>query len=1121
MQEREIFDAALSLPDADAQADYVRRACGNDPAMREHLLGLLQAQRKLGSFLEAGPAAGKHTQVHTSQIHHPGDLIAGRYKLLEQIGEGGMGAVWMAEQKEPVKRKVAVKLVKAGMDSAQVLARFEAERQALALMDHPNIAKVFDGGMTDQGRPFFVMEFVKGVPLTEYCNEARLSLKERLNLFIPVCQAVQHAHQKGIIHRDLKPSNILVCLYDGNPVPKVIDFGLAKAMHQSLSEHTIHTAFGMMVGTPLYMSPEQAEHNNLDVDTRTDIYSLGVILYELLTGTTPLEQKQLKEAAYNEILRLIKEVEPPKPSTRLSGSASLPSIAAQRSIEPQQLSKSLSGDLDWIVMKALDKERSRRYETANGLARDVERFLSDEAVEASPPSASYRFRKLARRNKRVIITGVLVAAMLVIGLAGTAWQAIRARNAERIATQSARMALTNAQHANEQRLKAFAERDAKVQALAEEEKQRQRADRERARADEEAQIAEAVNSFLINDILRANPYSGLTGMSAGAAPTILQVVERSASQVGNRFKNQPLVEASVRSAIGCSLLEFQKLEEAREQLEISVRLFRNAKGDDDDEHSIRAMQLLAYVLMSLGRLEESEKLHSDVLQRAERKLPVTLETRRVAMSHYAHCLTALGKYKLAEPLYQQCIADTLKYAGETSQLQMVRDGLAGLYVGQGRIDEAEQLYRQALLEHRRLESDFHPNTVLLIERLGDVLMQQQRFREALSLLEAAVSAEQNNFGSQRASILLPLLTKLEAVNLHLDRTDRAELVVKQAIELMEKDGVSDHLLAGGVGNSLVRAYESNGKHAQAVEIRTAILNAQQKVMKPDDPRIALSLAMLGKSLLSDGKPDEAESRFRESLKVNNNKGVIRPDQMHTMIDLGTACRLQGKHQQAIEIYENVRSLQMKEFGADHPATLSTTWFLAVAIDSAGKLAEAIEIYQQAARGFEHRKFQDAGAEDAVHSLISAYERSSANEQAVTWRKKLLAFLKTKSGPESVDYVREVALLGFSLLQQKKWADAEPILRECLAIRAKTQPNDWSTFNSRSLLGGCLAGQMKFEEAESLLLEGYNGMKLRESQIPEPAKLRLPEAVDRIIEFYVAAAKQEEASKWRSERAKYP
>ncbi len=371
-------------------------------------------------------AAGKPADYDVTVIGMkdptPGTILGGRYKLLENIGEGGMGSVWVAEQQQPVKRKVAIKLVKAGMDSKQVLARFEAERQALAVMDHPNIAKVFDGGMTDQGRPYFVMEYVKGIPFTEYCDRVKLSLKERLILFIPVCHAVQHAHHKGIVHRDLKPSNILICLYDGKPVPKVIDFGLAKAMHQPLTEKSIHTGHGIMVGTPVYMSPEQAEHNNLDVDTRTDIYSLGVVLYELLVGTTPLERQQLQQAAFDEILRLIKEVEPPRPSVRLSASGSLPSIAAQRSIEPKDLRKSLTGDLDWIVMKSLDKERSRRYETANGFAQDIERFLNEEPVEACPPSRSYLLKKFVKKHRGQVIAVGAVFMTFFLGLAGTIWQ---------------------------------------------------------------------------------------------------------------------------------------------------------------------------------------------------------------------------------------------------------------------------------------------------------------------------------------------------------------------------------------------------------------------------------------------------------------------------------------------------------------------------------------------------------------------------------------------------------------------------------------------------------------------------------------------------------------------------
>ncbi|MEQ1904474.1 MAG: serine/threonine-protein kinase [Pirellulaceae bacterium] len=464
-----VFLMALQLTEPASRWELLNRECGNDAALRQRVEALLSAHNDTGGFDIRQSGSALEATVDAPAVVRLGTLIASRYKLIENLGEGGMGTVWIAEQKEPVKRKVAIKLIKAGMDSKQVLARFDAERQALALMDHPNIAKVFDGGMTETGRPYFVMEYVKGMPFTEYCDSARLSLKERLELFIPVCQAVQHAHHKGIVHRDLKPSNILICLYDGKPVPKVIDFGLAKALHQQLTDQSLHTAHGMMVGTPLYMSPEQAEYNNLDVDTRTDVYSLGVVLYELLTGSTPLEREQLRKAAANEVLRLIREVEPPKPSTRLSGSASLPSIAAQRNIDPRSLQKSLAGDLDWIVMKALDKERTRRYETVNGFARDIERFLQEEPVEACPPSAVYRLKKYLRKHKpQVIAAGVILSALL-ISLAALSWGLRRANDAANTVRQSL--------------ADVTKERDAKTRALAAEANQRAFADAKRKEAE--------------------------------------------------------------------------------------------------------------------------------------------------------------------------------------------------------------------------------------------------------------------------------------------------------------------------------------------------------------------------------------------------------------------------------------------------------------------------------------------------------------------------------------------------------------------------------------------------------------------------------------------------------------
>jgi tetratricopeptide (TPR) repeat protein len=363
----------------------------------------------------------------------PGQLFAGRYKLREKLGEGGMGVVFVADQTEPVQRRVALKIIRAGLDTQRLLARFEQERQALALMDHPNIAKVFDAGMDEVQRPYFAMELVKGLPLTKYCDDARLSPRQRLELFIPVCQAVQHAHQKGIIHRDLKPSNILVGLYDGRPVPKVIDFGVAKATGPRLTEQSIYTEVGSIIGTLEYMSPEQAELNNLDIDTRSDIYALGVILYELLTGGVPFSRKELEKAGLAEMLRVIKEIEPPKPSTKLSHSGTLPSIAAQRQTEPRKLTALVRGELDWIVMKCLEKERGRRYETANGLARDVERYLADEVVEARRPSVGYRLRKFVRRNKGRVLAATALVLTLLAGVAAVLTveaQAERERAAE-------------------------------------------------------------------------------------------------------------------------------------------------------------------------------------------------------------------------------------------------------------------------------------------------------------------------------------------------------------------------------------------------------------------------------------------------------------------------------------------------------------------------------------------------------------------------------------------------------------------------------------------------------------------------------------------------------------------
>jgi serine/threonine protein kinase/tetratricopeptide (TPR) repeat protein len=433
MNERDLFIAALKKTQAAARAAFLDEACGDDAGLRAQVEALLREHAQLGSFLET-PAPPPVVTVGALSLREGPGTVIGPYKLLEQIGEGGFGVVFLAEQQQPLRRKVALKVLKPGMDTRQVVARFEAERQALALMNHPNIAHVLDGGETASGRPYFVMELVRGIPITEFCDRNHLPVRQRLELFATVCQAVQHAHQKGIIHRDLKPSNVMVTLHDDRPVVKVIDFGIAKATGQQLTEKTLFTNFAQLIGTPLYMSPEQAQLSGLDIDTRTDIYSLGVLLYELLTGTTPFDQVRLRTVAFDEIRRIIREEEPPKPSTRLNtlGPAAA-TVSANRQSDPRRLGQLFRGELDWVVMRCLEKDRNHRYETANGLARDVERYLHDEPVLACPPSASYRLRKFARRHKAALTTAVLLVATLLLGSGISLWQAIAAtlaRNAE-------------------------------------------------------------------------------------------------------------------------------------------------------------------------------------------------------------------------------------------------------------------------------------------------------------------------------------------------------------------------------------------------------------------------------------------------------------------------------------------------------------------------------------------------------------------------------------------------------------------------------------------------------------------------------------------------------------------
>jgi serine/threonine protein kinase len=603
LDEEAMFHVAPRIPAAEVRGAYLDQVCGQNGELRDRLDALLRAYDQERSFLEEPPAGpGAPPTVDVPPIAEGPGTVIGPYKLLESIGEGGMGVVYMAEQVRPVRRKVALKIIKPGMDTRQVIARFEAERQALALMDHPNIARVLDAGATESGRPYFVMELVRGVPITDYCDRSKLPVPERLNLFVQVCQAVQHAHQRGIIHRDLKPSNVLVTLHDGVPVPKVIDFGIAKATGQQLTEKTLFTGFAQFIGTPLYMSPEQAEMSGLDVDTRSDIYSLGVVLYELLTGTTPFDQDTFRTAAFDEIRRIIREQEPRRPSTRLTTlGETLATVSANRQTDPRHLNRILRGELDWIVMKCLEKDRTRRYETASGLAADLMRHLADQPVEAGPPSGWYRFAKFARRNRAGLMTAALVVAALAAGTAVSTWQAVRATRAE----WKTAAALTEAQRRTTE--------------------------------------SQAVVDFLIKDLIAA----ASPGQNQGPKTPVEEVLARADASVEGRFAQQPLVEAAIRHALGRSYLELERHDKAEQHLNRAIALRRTHLGPDhpDTLASLFALTQMLHVrdFWDPERQKEAAALCRQVADARRRVLGPDHPDTVYSLEHLAFILRVAGR----------------------------------------------------------------------------------------------------------------------------------------------------------------------------------------------------------------------------------------------------------------------------------------------------------------------------------------------------------------------------------------------------------------------------------------------------------------------------------------------
>jgi tetratricopeptide (TPR) repeat protein/tRNA A-37 threonylcarbamoyl transferase component Bud32 len=901
-----------------------------------------------------------------------------------------MGAVWAAEQDHPVKRRVAVKLIKPGMDSARVVARFEAERQALALMDHTNIAKVFDAGTTDAGRPYFVMELVKGVPITTYCDNLRLPVRDRLGLFVQVCRAVQHAHQKGVIHRDLKPSNILVAVQDGKPVPKVIDFGVAKALHTKLADRTMYTEVGAVIGTLEYMAPEQAELSALDIDTRADVYALGVILYELLTGTTPLTRERVKTAGFTEVLRLIREEEPAKPSTRLGEARErIAALAANRRTEPKRLAAEVRGELDWIALKCLEKDRTRRYETASGLAKDVERYLADEPVEAGPPSGWYRVRKFARRNRRTVAAAAVVTLALVGGAAGATWGLVRALRAESAA------------------------------------------DRDRNRAVGAEADSEAFNGYVTHHLLAAaRPSRAVEGL--GRNIRLADALEAAEKKFEAAFAGRPRAEAKARYTLGMTWLGLGQFARAEEHLRRAADVYEQLHGPDARE-ALAARGKQAQALRQMGRTADAravgEAAHArqaEVLGPDDRD---TLDTLTILGHVYrdgGDGPKALDTFRRAAERYEAV------YGPDHPETLTALNNLAlGMEAVSGRLnDEVFDLVRRVYDRRVAVIGPDHPDTLLAMNNLAVQLKARSRMPESIALYERAVEKMNTTFGPDHAVTLTT--THNLAVNYlaarrvadgakllervverrtavlgatHKDtlvstqvlavayratgRPREAVTLHEQVVRRLEAEvGVKHPEYLAALGN-LAGSYTGVGRTADAFPLQERILERRRADKPPGHPDLLLALVNLAETHVGLGQDDKAEPLLREALAHRRPKGPKPVFEMRAVWLFAGLLTRQEKYADAEPLFRDYIRV-VGSFNPNDPDVAAANSLLGGCLTARGAYPEAEPLL---AKGYEGLKRSEAAAPPrgksrgaaAADRLVRLYDAWGKPAEAAKWR----------------------------------------------------------------------------------------------------------------------------------------
>jgi eukaryotic-like serine/threonine-protein kinase len=961
-----IFTTASALP-LDERPTYLASACGSDTLLRQRVEALLGVQEAPEKFLPRRPGAPPagvpiSTAAPAEQL---GDTI-GRYKLLQKIGEGGWGVVYMAEQEEPVRRRVALKVIKLGMDTKQVVARFEAERQALALMDHANIAKVLDAGATDAGRPYFVMELVGGIKITDYCDQNQLSTRQRLDLFIQVCHAIQHAHQKGVIHRDIKPSNVLVAQQDGVAVPKVIDFGIAKATQGRLTDGTAITAFEQFLGTPAYMSPEQAQVGGLDVDTRSDIYSLGVLLYELLTGKTPFDAKELLAVGLEAMRRTICEKEPPKPSTRLAQELVAADVrrlktptsdapdfgeeirASSRRLLQGKEVQALRGDLDWIVMKCLEKDRSRRYETANGLAMDLERHLGNEPVVACPPGRLYRFQKFVRRNKMTTSAVALIALVLILGIIGTTWQAVRATRAETLAKQR----LTE---------------------------------------------SEALSKFLRGVFRSPDPTRD------GRTITVAEALNKAARDLERDLATQPARRAHLQANLA---LTYDALGLYREAIALQeqARDYHLAVSGPEHPATLEAMHNLAISYQHAGRRGEAIELLERVSS-LRLKVQGTEHTNTLkTMSDLAALNAELGRRPEAIKLLEEVLALSRRINGlENPDTLAAMINLASSYSLAGRRDEALKLREQTLPLSRKVFGPEHPNTLWAMHNLANSYSYAGRRDEALKLREQTLALRRKVDGPEHPdtlSAMINLSASYDDAGRRAEALELRELVLPLSCKVLGPE----HPNSLTAMDHLAKSYGQAGRANEAINLREQALVLNRRVNGPEHPDTLWAMNSLGFSYFEAGRRAEALALRDQVLALRRKVlGPEHPDTLWAMIALAGSYRTAGQPEEAVKLGQSSLELYRRKLGPTQENTLNAMTELAISYRVASRTAEAIALEQESLRlKREHLPPGHAMTVESMENLATCYEQSNMKPEAEALRRELaeLGSKATTNGPAS-------------------------------------------------------------------------------------------------------------------------